>query len=60
MTSKDIECFECKYGENCPVFWSRHNAACLTIRKEKEKYEERLNQNYKTYETLMVDKNKIL
>lgn len=52
MTFKDIECFECKYGENCPVFWSRHNAACLTIRKEKDEdeYEEQVAWDYKEHE----------
>ena len=50
MISKDIECFECKYGEDCPVFWSRHNAACLTIREEKNEYEEQLAWDYRGHE----------
>ena len=33
MTSKDLECYECIYNNECPAGWSRHNAACLTTRK---------------------------
>ena len=33
---KLLECDECKYQDNCPVMWSMHNAACLTIQKPKE------------------------
>ena len=36
MTSKDIECYECIHNGKCPAGWSRHNAACLTIRKPSE------------------------
>ena len=36
MSSKDIECYECIYNAECPAGWSRHNAACLTIRKPYE------------------------
>ena len=36
MTFNNIECYECKYENNCPVYWNKDNAACLTIRKEKE------------------------
>ena len=31
-----LKCEECKYEEQCPVFWSYLNAACITIQKEKE------------------------
>ena len=33
MSSKDLECYECIYNAECPAGWSRHNAACLTIRE---------------------------
>ena len=36
MSFKDLECYECVYNAKCPVEWSRHNAACLTIRKPYE------------------------
>ena len=36
MSSKDLECYECIYNNECPVKWSRHNSACLTIRKPYE------------------------
>jgi hypothetical protein len=36
MSSKDLECYECAYNAECPAGWSRHNAACLTIRKPYE------------------------
>ena len=36
MSSKDLECYECIYNVKCPIGWSRHNAACLTIRKPYE------------------------
>ena len=29
----DLQCDECVYNEECPVGWSRNNAACLTLRK---------------------------
>lgn len=38
-----IKCENCRYGENCPVMWSYNNAACLTIRKEKEKKDDSEN-----------------
>ena len=50
MISKDIECFKCKYGENYPVFWFRHKAACLTIREERNEYEEQIAWDYKEHE----------
>ena len=31
-----LKCEECKYEEQCPVFWSYLNAACITNQKEKE------------------------
>lgn len=33
----EITCEKCAYADRCPVMWSYNNAACLTIRKEKEK-----------------------
>ena len=33
MTSDNLQCEQCVHGMNCPVQWSRNNAACLTIRK---------------------------
>lgn len=36
MSFKDLECYECIYDAGCPAGWSRHNAACLTIRKPYE------------------------
>mgnify|MGYP003571251102 CR=1 FL=1 len=45
MNSKILDCEECKYEDNCPVQWHEHNAACLTIQKEKDidEYEEQVN-----------------
>ena len=33
MISDNLQCKQCVFGLNCPVQWSRNNAACLTIRK---------------------------
>ena len=39
MSSKILDCKECKYEEDCPVWWHKHNAACLQLQKEKEEYQ---------------------
>ena len=36
MNFKDLECYECIYKDNCPVGYSKNNAACLTTRKPNE------------------------
>lgn len=31
-----VNCNECLYQQCCPVMWSLHNAACLTLAKQKK------------------------